>query len=297
MSESRQRFGLSVALATPFRPNGEIDLERLVSHAGRCLELGCDSITLFGTTGEGVSIGHQERLEVLAALAAAGVGAGSIVAGISATASADAKRDVTVAQGRGCRAVLLPPPFYFKQVADDGIFDWYRAVFEDLGENARNIILYNIPSLTGVQLSVELIARLRAAFSDIIIGVKDSTGDWSYTERLLAAHRDLAVLIGEERHLAAAVRLGAEGSICGLANLHPAEMRTMAWQGADNVYIDEVVGLVSDFPVVPAIKALMAHRNGEPQWRRVRPPLISIGDRDLAEIGRGFDRLANVRAA
>ncbi len=297
MSEARSRFGLSVALATPFDENGDIDMDRLAAHADACLDQGCDSITLFGTTGEGASIGHAERQEVLRSVTAAGIAADRIVTGISSTAPGDAARDAGIALGLGCRAVLLPPPFYFKPVSEDGVFDWYRSVLEDLGANARDMVLYNIPSLTGVPLSVDLIARLRAAFPTAIVGVKDSTSDWEYTQRLLAAHRDMAVLVGEERHIAPAVRLGGAGSICGLANLRPAEIRTMVWQGADNSHIAELSELISDFPVVPAIKALIAHHKGEPQWRRVRAPLEPVGTSECARLGEDFERLAQSRAA
>ncbi len=303
VSHSRQRFGLSVALATPFRQTGEIDLESMTGHASFCLEGGCDSVTLFGTTGEGASIGHAERRAVIAAMAAAGITGDRLVVGISSTAVDDVAGDLGIAHATGCRAILLPPPFYFKNLTDDGIFDWFGSVFGRAGENARNIILYHIPSVTGVALSVDLIARLRTAFPGVIIGVKDSTGDWSYTEPLLAAHRDMAVLIGDERHLAAAVRLGGEGAICGFANLHPGEMRAMAWQGTDNETINDLVELIVDHPVVPAIKALMAHAHGhvagqvagkaagQVEWAHVRAPLTALNGQQRSALGLGFDRL------
>jgi 4-hydroxy-tetrahydrodipicolinate synthase len=297
VSEFRQHFGLSVALATPFRPNGDIDQERLTKHAEACLQQGCDSVTVFGTTGEGASIGHRERQSVLDAMAAAGIKDSRLVVGISSTSVEDVVADVQAAQACGCRGILLPPPFYFKSVSDDGVVAWYSAVFERLGDQARDIILYNIPQLTGVALSIDLISRLRAAFPGVVTGVKDSSCDWSHTEPLLAAHRDIAVLVGDERDLAAAVRLGGQGAICGMANIYPAEMRVMAWDGKDNSHICDLIDLINDYPIVPAIKALMAHRSGDADWLRVRAPLDELNEDEVARLGQGVDRLASGRAA
>ena len=65
------------------------------------------------------------------------------------------------------RNILLAPPSYFKNVSDDGLFTWFSAVFAGLGSKARDIIVYNIPSVTMVKISVDLVARLRAVFPGI----------------------------------------------------------------------------------------------------------------------------------
>ena len=100
--------------------------------------------------------------------------------------------------------------------------------------NARNVYLYHIPSMTGVPLSVDLVGRLKTAFPGVVVGVKDSSGDWANTEKLLAAHRDLQILVGDERQLARAVRQGGAGTICGLANLLPGIVRKAAHEGIDD---------------------------------------------------------------
>ena len=121
-------------------------------------------------------------------------------------AAEDAAEQAQHALQRGARNILLAPPSYFKNVGEDGLFGWFSAVFAALGPLARDVLLYNIPSVTMVQLSLGLIGRLRTAFPDVVAGVKDSGGNWSYSEALLAAHGDLVILIGDERHLARAVR-------------------------------------------------------------------------------------------
>jgi 4-hydroxy-tetrahydrodipicolinate synthase len=297
LTEQRERFGLSAALTTPFAPDAAIDLPRAVAQARWCLAEGCSSVTLFGTTGEGSSVGEADRAAVLAAFGAGGIAGDRIVGAIAAASVADAVSQARLTLGVGCKALLLPPPFYFKGVSDDGLFAWYAAVFERLGAAARDVLLYNIPSVTAVPLSLELIGRLRDAFPGIIVGVKDSSGDWPYTQRLLAAHGDLAILIGDERYLAEGVRRGGEGAISGLANICPRLLLPLALDGRDDPRIAALVDDVLRYPVTPAVKVLVAHRTGDAGWRAVRPPLMPIGAGDAAALIRRYDALFAAAAA
>lgn len=297
MTRSSKRFGLSVALATPFQPSGEIAGDRLLAHAETCLAGGCDSVTLFGTTGEGPSLGRAERDGVLARFSGAGMTGDRLVCGISATAVSEAAAQISAAQAAGCTRVLLPPPYYFKQPGEAGVEAWYREVIARIDPTGVGVILYNIPDLTAVPLSIGLIGRLRDAFGEVIAGVKDSAGDWSYTEPLLAAHRDIAILVGEERHLAAAVRLGGEGAICGMANLAPAAVRRMAWDGAEEPYINDLVELLLKYPLIPAIKSAIAHQSGDAVWSNVRAPLECLAQDEARQLGQALDQLKNGKAA
>ena len=291
------KFGLSAALTTPFAPDGSIDTAGLVAQAKRSLAAGCNSVTLFGTTGEGSSIGASERTDVLAAVVGAGVEPGNIVAGVLVDSVQDAADQAGEALDIGVRNILLAPPSYFKNVSDDGLFEWFSTVFRQLGSSARDILVYNIPSVTMVALSVELIGRLRHAFPGIVTGVKDSSGDWPYTQRLLAEHRDLIILIGDERHLAQGVRLGGQGAISGVANFLPKEVRAMAVDGVDDKRIEDLVAELLKYPVTPAVKVLVSHVTGEPIWHSVRAPLVSISAENRTKLSAAFEQLFNRKAA
>lgn len=293
---ARDRFGLSCAISTPFNAAGAIDAPLLVRHAQACITEGCGSITLFGTTGEGFSIGPAERARVYAAFKSAGfdlrrqVGAGVMAASVEeATAQARQALDL------GCRHILLAPPFYFKGVSDDGLFAWHAALFDALGDACRDIVLYNLPGQTAVTISHDLVTRLRQAFPKVIIGVKDSSGDWPYTERMLGLHRDIAILIGDERHLAHAVRLGGEGSICGLANTHARLLAPVVATGADSAAVNALVDAIVSFPVLPAVKALVADKRQNPAWLAVRPPLVPLDDAQRKDFLARCSRVAGAR--
>ncbi|MCP4384548.1 MAG: dihydrodipicolinate synthase family protein [Hyphomicrobiales bacterium] len=275
MEGNQQRFGMSAALATPFSADQTIDQDRLSAHAGWCLDNGCDSVTLFGTTGEGPSLSAAERATVLARLQADGVPGDKLVFAVFANSVGDAVEQIRVAYGFGARAVLVAPPSYFKGVTEEGVAGWYQAVIRQLGDAARDILLYNIPSLTGVALSVDLVGRLRQSHGPSIVGVKDSSCDWTVTDPLVRAHNDIHILVGDERDLAAAVRLGAAGCISGMANVFPHAVAGLV-RGQDDPFLSGVVDAINRYPILPAIKTLIAENTRIPAWATVRPPLVPL---------------------
>jgi 4-hydroxy-tetrahydrodipicolinate synthase len=290
--QSPVRFGLSCALALPFKNDLTIDYGRLATQALWCLEAGCSSVTAFGTTGEGPSVSLTERGQVLGALLAAGVEpTRQLVGGVTASSIGEAVGQIQVLNDAGCQRILLAPPFYFKGVSDEGLYQWYSQVGEKVAHRSLGVILYHIPSVTQVSLTVGLIGRLKTAYPELVMGVKDSGGDWVFTESLLANHGDLAILVGDERHLAAAVRQGAKGAISGLANLCPAEVLPLAEHGTHDSRIVELVNEVLKYPVTPAVKALLARGRNDAAWSNVRPPLIRISDPDANALRRAYDRI------
>jgi 4-hydroxy-tetrahydrodipicolinate synthase len=284
-------FGLSAALITPFRADGAVDLPRLLRHARYVLDEGCDSVTLFGTTGEGFSIGMRERAAMIGALLAGGVEAAKLNAGVTATTVVDAVEQSRLALDFGARGLLLAPPFYFKGPDDEGLFAWFSDVIDGIGADARGIILYHIPGQTAVPLSVALVDRLKRAFPGVVAGVKDSSGEGATAEAFLAAHGELAILVGDERQLAGAMRKGAQGSICGLANLAPGLLRDVIHGRNDNPLVTPLVDLVVSYPVMPAVKALVANIHGDNEYARMRAPLVGLPEKDRAALVNAYEAI------
>ena len=267
-------FGISAALVTPFAPDGAIDLSLASAHAKRVLESGGDGVTLFGTTGEGASIGINERSAMLEAIQAAGVPAEKITTCIVACAMEQALQQARDCVSRGVRRFLLTPPFYFKSVSDEALFAWFAEFIEKLDQPDVQIILYNIPQVTGVGLSVSLIRKLKDKFEEQIFGVKDSSGVWTNCEKLLK-NRDLAILIGDERLLARAAPLGGAGSISGMANLVAGRLSRIIKTGEEDVELSALVDEVVSHPVTPLVKAMVGAQYRESGWDHVRTPLSS----------------------
>ena len=286
-----KRFGLGCALITPFAADGSVDHPRLVTHARRCLAEGCASITLFGTTGEGASLGMGERAAMLDAVAAAGFDLPrQLLAGVAASAIEDAAAQANQLLDAGGRGLLLAPPFYFKGPGDEGLYRWFSTVLERC-RNPREVILYHIPSVTQVPLSSTLIGRLVRAFPGVITGIKDSSGDWATTERFLADHPQLHILVGDERQLARAVRHGGSGAINGCSNFCARLLRPMVDDGAEVPGIAELVDLLLQFPVTPAVKALVAHRYGDDGYLHTAAPLVPTEAAARVQLGAALDAI------
>lgn len=292
MRAPEETFGLSAALTTPFGKDLAIDSGRMTAHAWRLLETGCASVTLFGTTGEGASLAERERRAVLDAFTAAGIDPARLVAGISATAIGQAADQALAALDAGIDTLLVPPPFYFKEVSEEGLFSWYAALFEQIGPRAPRVLLYHIPQLTAAGLPLSLVRRLKQRFGALVLGVKDSGGHWPTTEQFLG-EGDLAILVGDERHLARAIRLGGQGAISGMANIFPGELAGLVRTGKDIAWLSRMVDSVVKLPVTPAVKALVGLKQRDEGWNRVRAPLEPTPASDVVMLRtflREFDR-------
>jgi len=298
MSVSTKNFGLGCALTSPVSTDGALDLPRLVAHARNCLDSGCDTLTLFGTTGEGTSFGIAPRQAAFAALAASGIDpAQKLLSGVMALSDEDSSAQAEAALAAGCRGLLIAPPSYFRAVNQDSVFGWYAKILQPL-KGRTQVYLYHIPQMTGIGISAALVGRLRQAFPSLIAGVKDSSGDWNNTATLLSQHRDLQILVGDERLLARAVREGGSGTICGLSNAAPQVLLAAARTGQDDARIAPLVEAILRHPVTPAVKALVAHRYGDMGWLTTRAPLPPVTEDVARELGAAMDDvLARPKAA
>lgn len=268
------KFGISAALLTPFDEQHQVDAKALAGHARHLLDQGIASVTVFGTTGEGASIGVDERRDCLGGLLSAGIAPHQIVLGLSASAAADACDQIARARQSGIDTFLVPPPYYFKNCSDDGLFDWHMQVISQ-SDPAAQIILYHIPQVTEVPLSVDLVDRLAAAAPGRIRAIKDSSGNWENTQALLNSG-STPVLVGDERQLHRAAALGADGSICGFSNLYPDRLIRLFETATEDPALTAEATRVDSHSVIPALKVLLAAQTGEPAWERVRPPLTPL---------------------
>src|SRR5262245_38426807 len=203
--------GLWCAMLTPIGRDGGVDHGRFARHAQALLAQGVDGVAPFGTTGEGQSFSMAERAEGLSALLAAGIPPQRVVAGTGCSALTETIALTRESVQAGCAGCLVLPPFFFKAMSDDGLFAWSARVIEAVGSPRLRVFLYHIPQVSGIPLSVDLVARLAAAFPGVVAGVKDSQGNWSNTSALLERVPQLAILVGHEPHLPRLLRAGGAG--------------------------------------------------------------------------------------
>jgi 4-hydroxy-tetrahydrodipicolinate synthase len=276
-------FGISAALVTPFGADGAISPSLAAEHAARVINNGAHGVTLFGTTGEGASLGLAERKIMLERIVSEAATQDQTTVCICATNQESALAQAHMALNLGVRKLLLTPPYYFKGVDDDALFDWFSAFIVGLGSKDPQIILYHIPQVTHVGISIALIRRLKNRFGTMIFGVKDSSGDWANSTSLLDFD-DLAILIGDERLLAQAAPLGCAGAISGMANMIPVILSDILQSGVQNDAMSDLVTEIVRHPVTPVIKALVAQLHDQPEFARARPPLTSADPQVVSDL-------------
>ena len=288
--------GLWVALATPLGQDGAIDLTETVRHAKALLADGCDGIVLFGTTGEGTSFAASERLAATEALLMAGIQADKIALGTGCPAITDTMALTRAARTLGLTHVLMLPPYFYRDVTDDGIADAFSAILDKLADPGLRVTLYNIPQVSGVAISPVVAATLRARFGAVVAGLKDSSGEFPSFRAFRAGAPDLPILVGNEADIARALAEGGVGTICGMANLVPGLVRAMFTTAGAETQMRAALALITG-EFLPSIKSALAARTGQAEWRLVRPPLTAESPALGQEILRGIAALTAGRAA
>ena len=292
--------GVLVPLLTPFNADMSIATDLYAAHAVRLLEQGCAGLVPFGTTGEALSVGIDERINAVHALVDAGIDPSFMIPGTGLSNVADTARLSRACLDMGCAGVMTLPPFYYKGVSEEGLYRHFEQLIEAIGDDAR-IFLYHIPPIAIVGIPVTLAARLHADFPEQVIGIKDSSGEWDNTRALLGID-GLVVYPGSELPLVEALELGAPGCISATANLNGAAIADLiaAYFEGDNERVQELQQSVrrfrmrlQDYAPIPAQKRLLALMTGDQRWSGVRPPLLEMSEdagRKLLEMLRhAFD--------
>jgi len=290
--------GVLVPVLTPFTAKGEPDAGRFIAFCKWLLDQGADGLAIFGTTSEANSMAAGERMELLDRLIASGVPAAKLMPGAGACSMTEAATLARHAVGHGVGGVLLLPPFYYKGMPDDGLFAFVSGVIDKVGSAALKVYLYHIPPVAQVPYSLDLVGRLIKAHPDTVVGLKDSSGDWSNTAALLERYPGFAIFPGSEVFLLDGLRKGGAGCITASGNVNVPGIKKVYdnWRGpqadALQAEITRVRNTLQAYPMVPALKRVVAHFHNDPDWAAVRPPMVPLTAAqsaallaDLAKIG------------
>ena len=171
-------------------------------------------------------------------------------------------------------------------------FEYFEKLIEEINHSKLKIYLYHIPQVSGVGLSIDLVSKLKKSYPDIVVGIKDSSGDWENTKSLVGID-DLTVYPGAELPVIQAIKLGAPGCISATANLNGGDISKVInfchnneWEKAEDLHkkVTKVRLLFQDYAPIPAQKGLLAKKTKISAWLNVRPPLKSINDDKVSEL-------------
>ncbi len=306
MSETRifgQRIrGVLAPVVTPFKADLSPDSERFVTHCQWLLSQNC-GLAVFGTNSEANSMSAKERMKLLDAVVVAGIDSSRMMPGTGCCSITETVALTAHAVEHGCSGVLMLPPFYYKNVTEEGLYRYFSEVVQRVADTRLKIYLYNIPSVAIVAITPKLVERLLEAYPNTIAGMKDSSGDWNNTKTFLDAFvvksaraaRTFDVFVGSESFLLANMRNGGAGAISATVNVNPAAIHElyvecirsqtsdiehqtskMERQQARLNVVREVFSN-SKFPsMIAALKQAIAIYRNDPDWARVRQPLVEL---------------------
>jgi len=297
VSQTDRISGVLSPVVTPFTADLAPDAERFVRQCRWLLSQNV-GLAVFGTNSEANSLSVEEKIELLDRLLAAGLDPARMMPGTGHCALPDSVRMTAHAAKAGCGGVLMLPPFYYKGVSDEGLFRSFAEVIERVGDARLRIYVYHIPPVSQVPITLGLIERLLKAYPRTVAGVKDSSGDWANTKAMLDAFAasGFDVFAGSETFLLANMRGGGKGCISATANVNPGPIARLhaSWPASDadaqQTRLDEIRGTFQKFPMIPALKAAIAHYGNDPAWATVRPPLVNLAPDAAAALVVELDR-------
>ena len=285
--------GVLAPVLTPFKADLSPDSERLIDHCRWLLSQNC-GLAVFGTNSEANSMSAGERSTLLDALIAAGIDPSRMMPGTGCSSLTETVQLTAHAVKHGCAGVLMLPPFYYKNVSEEGLYRYFSEVVQRAGDSRLRIYLYHIPPVAIVGITPTLVERLLTTYPDTIAGMKDSSGDWSNTSLFLnafargadPARTGFDVFVGSDSFLLAGMRAGGVGTISATANVNPAAIHKLfeTWNTSDDADEQQsILNVVREafsnpkFPsMIAAMKQALAFYRKDPEWARVRPPLVSV---------------------
>jgi len=333
---SKRIHGVLAPVVTPFKADLAPDTERFVKHCRWLVSQNC-GLAPFGTTSEANSMSKDERMSLLDALVAADIDPSRVMPGAGCCSITETVELTAHAVRHGCAGVLMLPPFYYRDVTEEGLYRYFSEVVQRVGDARLRIYLYHIPPVAVVGITPNLVERLVKAYPSAIAGMKDSSGDWDNTKTFLDAFAggscqsgsDFDVFVGSETFLLANMRNGGAGTISATGNVNPAAINAlyqsaksqapnpkhqgkskrrkstsnplrqprmlsglqhghenqssvehqtskMEREQADLNVVREVFSNIKFPSMIAAIKGAIAIYANDPEWARVRPPLVEL---------------------
>lgn len=214
--------GTGVALVTPFKGDGSVDFNSLKNLIKHVSDNGCEYLVVLGTTGETATLSKNEKKEILEFVKANNSKNLPIVYGIGGNNTAETIEELKSTNLDGIKAILSVSPYYNKP-SQEGLFRHYTALAD---ASPIPVILYNVPSRTGMNMQAKTVIRLSA--HNNIVGVKEASGDLVQCMEIQAGTpEDFMLIAGDDLLAVPMISIGGIGSIAVLANLYPSKFSEM----------------------------------------------------------------------
>ena len=283
--------GLMPAMVTPFDERGQLDLAATQAVIEHFIEAGVSGNSPLGSTGEASHLTAEERKRFAEEVTRIVSGRVPVVVGVGFSGTRETAELATKAQEAGADDLLVVSPFYWK-VGEEALFRHFASV---AGSVDIPVVVYNLPMLTGIDLSPSLVARIAAECPNAV-AIKDTVTEYNHVVAVLQEIKptrpDFSVLCGWEDLILPSLIAGADGSICAFANVAPELFVNLVEAAASGdltraaelhrqVLTLVTLGAYSD-PPIGAVKLAM-NKLGVPISPTVRGPALPATDEEAVE--------------
>ncbi len=275
------------AVLTPFNKDLSIDKKLFISHCEFLLKNNI-SLAPLGTTGEANSVSVSEKIDLIKIISSSDLPKEKIIIGTGNTSFVDAALLTKTAVENKIYSVLLLPPFYYKNVSDEGVYQYYKQIINTVKSKNLRVFLYNIPQVSGVTISIDLVNRLKKEFSDTITGIKDSSGNFENTKKYKEI-KNFIVYPGSEKFLYDGLHIGCSGCISATTNVNIEATKLInSFDKSDGESINKKIKAVRDvfekYPVIAALKATKIKEDSN--WSNIRPPLVALSHQQKSNLAK-----------
>ncbi len=280
--------GTYCAALTPLNSDYSINRKLFLEHCNNLLSEGLDGLGIFGTTAEANSFNVHEKIEAINYLIDNNIGPDKLIPGTGLCSVSDTVLYSKAIAKLKVKAVLVLPAFYYKNVSNEGVVEFYKRVIEEVGESDLKYILYNIPQASGVSIGFEIIEQLIKLFPDNVVGMKDSSGDLDNMLKITKYFHGFSLFSGSDSLAFKVRKHGGAGAITATSNIsgkllsyimnnYKEEMIVENFQSLQKLQVQIRETLFTHEPI-SALKAFLSVKNNEEEWNRINPPLTVISD-------------------
>jgi 4-hydroxy-tetrahydrodipicolinate synthase len=269
--------GIWSAVLTPLDAHLQPDAETAIAYYGDLLANGCDGINLLGTSGEAMSFGVDQRVRLMQSIAQSRLPIERFMVGTGAASLHDAAQLTRAAFDLNFAAALVLPPFFYRDVTDDGIVRYFDELLQRAHAPGKRVLLYNFPRMSGVTFHAGLVDRLVAEFPEAIAGMKDSSNDPALQREVAKRQPHLTVFPATEQSLIEAKAYRAAGCISGSVALWPnVAARAFAGDEEAATRAGQLRAALAGPLLIPAMRYLTAKERNDKSWERMLPPLTPL---------------------
>ena len=280
--------GTFCAALTPINNNCSINKDLFLKHCKNLLAEELDGLGIFGTTGEANSFNLNEKIEAINHLNDNNINPEKLILGTGQCSIKDTVTFSKFAAKLNVKAILVLPPFYYKNLQEDGIVEYFKRVIEDVGDNSLKYILYNIPQVSGVKISISVIEKLIHSFPDNVVGMKESSGDLDNMLQIIKSIDNFSLFSGSDTHALRVCKQGGAGAITATSNIsgkllsyivnnYKNESSIENFKELQDLQIQIRNTLFTKEPI-SVLKGFLSVQQNDGSWNKVMPPLSVINN-------------------